>query len=160
MATIKGQNVIAPVVPFSTDDAYPSHEALYGKGGLRTVANTAERDAIPSLRREAGMLIYVVDAGEYQRLGNDLATWTAFAIQGPTGPRGEPGQQGVTGSAGAAIVGPTGSVGPQGERGATGPQGNAGAASTVTGPTGATGPAGSGGGSSSAGAYAATILFS
>jgi len=85
---IVGQNVIAPVVPFSTADVYPSHLAIYGQGGLRSVANVTERDAIPPLRREAGMLVWVASLSVYQQLGTDLATWTAIGVQGPTGPAG------------------------------------------------------------------------
>ena len=52
------------------------------KGGLHTVANTIERNAIPDYVRKAGMLAYVIDRGdttsELQQLGNNLLTWTAF----------------------------------------------------------------------------------
>jgi len=156
---IVGQNLIAPVVPFSTADVHPSHLALYGKGGLRTVADTTERDAIPAARREAGMLVWVASLAAYQQLGSDLATWTAFSSGGgggATGPTGLAGAAGAastvtgpTGSAGAAstVTGPTGNTGPQstvtGPTGNTGAQGSAGAASTVSGPPGSTGPTGS-----------------
>ncbi|MBU6222362.1 MAG: hypothetical protein KGR24_06370, partial [Planctomycetes bacterium] len=75
MAGIKGTNVAAPVVPFDTTDVHPSHEARYGKGGYRTAATTAERDAIPAARREAGMLVFVVVDSKVYRLGSDLTTW-------------------------------------------------------------------------------------
>jgi len=43
MGAISGINVGAPVVPFDDLDNQASHEAGYGKGGLRTVVdNTAE----------------------------------------------------------------------------------------------------------------------
>jgi hypothetical protein len=79
MTAIRGTNVIAPIVPFATDDEYPSHEAAYGRGGYRTVATTAQRDAIPALRREAGMLVCVTDGGKIWKLGTDLSTWTEFS---------------------------------------------------------------------------------
>lgn len=83
MAQINGTNVIAPVVPLDTADVHPSHEALYGKGGYRTVATTAARDAIPAPRREAGMLVYVTaSGGSLWQLGADLTTWTAFETGG------------------------------------------------------------------------------
>jgi len=135
---IAGQNVIAPVVPFSTGDSYPSHLAIYGQGGLRSVANVTERDAIPQLRREAGMLVWVASLAVYQQLGADLATWTAIGVQGPTGPAGAAGSSGATG---ASVTGPTGPAGYIGRDGATGATGGTGAASTVTGPTGSTGAA-------------------
>lgn len=76
MATIKGTNVLAPVVPFDTTDAHASHEARYGKGGYRSVADIAERDGIPSLRREAGMLVLTLSDGVVWRLNANLTTWT------------------------------------------------------------------------------------
>ena len=80
MSSIKGTNVLAPVVPFDTTDAHASHEARYGKGGYRSVADIAERDAIPQLRREAGMLVCVLTDGKVWRLGDNLTTWTEFAV--------------------------------------------------------------------------------
>lgn len=80
MSEIKGTNVIGPVVPFDTTDTHASHEAKYGKGGFRTVADTTERDAIPSARREAGMLVYVTAADAVYQLGGDLTTWAEFTV--------------------------------------------------------------------------------
>ena len=80
MSSIKGTNVLAPVVPFDTTDSHASHEAQYGKGGYRSVADIAERDAIPALRREAGMLVCVLTDGKVWKLGNNLTTWTEFAV--------------------------------------------------------------------------------
>lgn len=79
MSTLKGTNVLAPVVPFSTTDSHATHEARYGRGGYRTVNDTAERDAIPSLRREAGMMVYVLDTQKVWRLDANLTTWTEVA---------------------------------------------------------------------------------
>jgi hypothetical protein len=76
MTQLKGTNVLAPVVPFDTADPYPSHVAAYGKGGYRSVANLAERDGIPSLRREAGMVVFVTSLQKEYRLETDLTTWT------------------------------------------------------------------------------------
>ena len=75
MSTLKGTNVLAPVVPFDAVDTYPSHVATYGKGGYRTVADIAERDGIPALRREAGMLVWVTSLQKEYRLYTDLTTW-------------------------------------------------------------------------------------
>lgn len=76
MSSIQGTNVLAPVVPFDTTDSHASHEARYGKGGYRSVADIAERDAIPALRREAGMLVWQVNAHKAWRLNDNLTTWT------------------------------------------------------------------------------------
>ena len=80
MSSIKGTNVLAPVVPFDTTDSHASHEARYGKGGYRSVADIAERDAIPALRREAGMLVCVLTDGKVWKLGDNLTTWAEFAV--------------------------------------------------------------------------------
>lgn len=76
MSSIKGTNVLAPVVPFDTTDTHASHEARYGKGGYRSVEDIAERDAIPALRREAGMLVLTLSDGVMWRLNANLNTWT------------------------------------------------------------------------------------
>lgn len=82
MAKIAGVNVIAPVVPFDTTDVHPSHEARYGKGGYRTVATLAERDAIPAPRREAGMLVFVSADDSTWQLAANLTTWQAYTADG------------------------------------------------------------------------------
>jgi len=77
-AAIPGSVVVTgPVAPTDTTDTYPSHLALYGKGGWRTVADTTARDAIPAARREEGMIVVVQSpALALYRLGSDLTTWT------------------------------------------------------------------------------------
>lgn len=42
MANINGTNLAAPIVPFTTNDTFPTHYAKYGKGGYRTVATITE----------------------------------------------------------------------------------------------------------------------
>jgi hypothetical protein len=79
MPQIKGTNVVAPVVPLDTADVHPSHEARYGKGGYRTVATLAERDAIPAPRREAGMLVFVQADDKIYQLSADLLAWEEFS---------------------------------------------------------------------------------
>lgn len=59
MANIKGTNVSSPIVPFTEQDLYPTHDAKYGKGGFRTVDTIEEMNGIPGPRREEGMLVYV-----------------------------------------------------------------------------------------------------
>ena len=82
MSSIKGTNVLAPVVPFDTTDSHASHEAKYGKGGYRTVEDNAERDGIPALRREAGMLVWVAATSKAWRLNDNLSTWTEVTAIG------------------------------------------------------------------------------
>ena len=64
MANINGTNLAAPVVPFTTDDTFPTHYAKYGKGGYRTVATITERDGIFTALREEGMEVYVVETSK------------------------------------------------------------------------------------------------
>lgn len=68
MAEILGTQLVAGVVPFTTDDQYPTHYAQYGKGGRRTVATIAERDAIPDQRKEIGMTVFVKENKKTYRL--------------------------------------------------------------------------------------------
>jgi hypothetical protein len=73
--TVQVSGIIAPS---STADTYPVTDPQYGLGGLRTVATVNERNAIPTERRQAGMIVYVSSVGEWYALGNDLSSWTAF----------------------------------------------------------------------------------
>jgi hypothetical protein len=145
MSSIKGTNVLAPVVPFDTTDSHASHEARYGKGGYRSVADIAERDAIPQLRREAGMLVLTLSDGVTWRLGSNLTSWTDYSVTGPQGPAGPQGIPGAAGAAGPAGV--AGAAGAKGDRGDAGPQGIPGVAGAagVAGPVGPAGPAGAAG---------------
>ena len=160
MSSIRGTNVLAPVVPFDTTDSHASHEARYGKGGYRSVADIAERDAIPQLRREPGMLVLTMSDGKFWKLAADLAAWSEISLAGPQGPQGVagvagpqgiPGVAGVAGPAGVAgATGPTGAAGAKGDKGDTGPAGLAGpqgpqGVAGATGATGAQGPAGAAG---------------
>lgn len=78
---IKGTNIAAPIVPFTTDDNYPTHEAKYGKGGYRTVQTIQERDSISAARLEEGMLVYVVnDPDEIHTYQYINSTWTRSKI--------------------------------------------------------------------------------
>lgn len=78
MSDLKGTNLAAPVVPYTSEDTYPTHFALYGQGGMRTVKTMAERDSISPERREEGMLVYVIeDPSEvhtYQLVNGSWAT--------------------------------------------------------------------------------------
>ena len=78
MANITGVNVAGTIVPFTTDDAYATHDDQYGKGGYRTVATVTARDAIPAARRTAGMAVYCRDVDFLYILQDDLTTWTDY----------------------------------------------------------------------------------
>lgn len=94
MAEIKGTNLAAPIVPFTDQDVYATHEAKYGKGGYRTVQNMTELRAIPTPRLEEGMLVYVMDddtgihtyqylGGKWvrNRIGNGIPIYTQELIE-------------------------------------------------------------------------------
>lgn len=48
------------VAPTDDADTYPAHHETYGKGGYRSVDTVTDRDAIPSARRKAGMVVKVL----------------------------------------------------------------------------------------------------
>lgn len=76
MTELKGTNVAATVVPFTSDDKYATHDAAYGKGGFRSVATIAERDAIPVDRKTEGMVVRVqADKKHYVWESNAWAEW-------------------------------------------------------------------------------------
>jgi hypothetical protein len=77
MSNLPGVNIPAGVRPYTTGDQYDTHDATYGKGGWRAVADLAARDAIPVGRRSEGMAVHVVATGIEYILGADLTTWTA-----------------------------------------------------------------------------------
>ena len=136
------------IVTTSPADTYPTHDALYGKGGQRTVADTTARDAIPALRRAEGMLVYCQSNGTTYILASDLVTWSAFTTGGSGGQSVHLNEEGLDGD-----MGPPGPQGPSGASGSPGAQGPAGPAVYLEadaqdgeqGPPGQAGPAGAAG---------------
>lgn len=63
MPYIPGTVVNSGLSPGNALNTHETHRAFYGKGGYRTVATLIERNQITPLRREEGMLVYVVSAG-------------------------------------------------------------------------------------------------
>jgi len=77
MAVIPGSVLVTGfVAPSDSTDTYPSHDALYGMDGYRSVANNTERDAIPAARRRFGMQVFTQDSLKVWRLESNLTTWT------------------------------------------------------------------------------------
>jgi hypothetical protein len=80
-------NTLAPL----PGSLYPIVFSNDAKGGLHQVADIASRNAIPALRRQQGMLCFVLDAGSgtpatYQLVGGILdANWVIFASNVNTG---------------------------------------------------------------------------
>lgn len=79
MAKYKGTVAITgPISPTDTLDLYATHLASLGQGGYRSVLTLVERDAILPLRREAGMVVYVIEnQKEYRLVGGILnSNWS------------------------------------------------------------------------------------
>lgn len=57
-------------------------EDKYLKGGLRLVADVAERSAINPLSFKAGMLVITQNDKKIWQLGSDLLTWSEFKVGG------------------------------------------------------------------------------
>ena len=66
------------IAPTDATDTYPTHEDKWGKGGHRTVATLAERDAITAERRTVGMTCFVEATNTNYRLlsGTANVNWT------------------------------------------------------------------------------------
>ena len=90
MASIPGSvRVGGFIAPSDTTDTYATHDSLYGRGGLKEVSSTEERDAIPADRRREGMIVYVggVVQANYQLIGGiDNANWAVLEAGGLTNP--------------------------------------------------------------------------
>jgi hypothetical protein len=149
-----GTIVSAPVTVGSSANTFPSAYEDEICGGAKVATNEAERDAITSARRVAGMTCYVIgDLKTYRLIGGiangnwvEVTGESTAGATGPTGPQGSIGNTGNTGATGPA--GSNGTNGNTGNTGATGPQGNLG----NTGNTGATGPQGTVGNTGTTGA--------
>lgn len=83
MANLSGTNLAAAVVPFTTEDTYPTHMAAYGKGGWRTVENSEELNKIPSSRLEYGCVAYVKEEDK-PYIYKD-GSWSALELGGSGG---------------------------------------------------------------------------
>ncbi len=56
------------IAPTTLMDVYPTHDATFGRGGLRSAKTIADRDAITVERQELGMEVYIIDTDELYRL--------------------------------------------------------------------------------------------
>lgn len=59
----KGTNISAPIVPYTDRDTYPTHEAIYGKGGWKSVRTVEDLKAIPEGRLEDGCIVRITEPG-------------------------------------------------------------------------------------------------
>jgi hypothetical protein len=111
MSTNLGTLVISPIRPYDSTDTFPSSYANEALGGYHSVANNTDRDAIPTERREFGMLVYVqtpgvfyllVDSGDHDKANN--SNWQPSAVSGASGYSGCSGYSGVLGYSGYSGV--------------------------------------------------------
>lgn len=81
MIKILGTNVASAVVPFTTDDRYPTHYSKYGNGGWVEVPTLSDRDAIHKERRAIGMAVFVEETGRLYILrgGIQNSNWKEFS---------------------------------------------------------------------------------
>jgi hypothetical protein len=101
MSVVPGIVLGGPAVPTDDMDTYPVTDPRWGLGGMRTVATTADRNAIPVQRLQRLMFVGVEADGVTYRLKNSWpggvlsvdADWEAFAST-PGGASWTP--QGVT----------------------------------------------------------------
>lgn len=81
MAKYNGTIVLSGMIsPTDTLDQYPTHEDTLGKGGYSSVVDLTARDAISTLRRKVGMMVYVGSDGKTYQLqgGVDNSNWNEF----------------------------------------------------------------------------------
>lgn len=75
---LKGTVLYSGIVPTNTSDTYPTHSAIYGKGGFRSVQTKTERDQIPVERLEVGAKVLVSEEEEnyyVKSIDDGVVTW-------------------------------------------------------------------------------------
>ncbi len=84
MAAIPGTILAAKISPGDTVATFPTHEDIYGKGGLMTVNTITDLENIYTDRQKVGMIVYVVSTSKYYNItvvGNP-PTYQEFDPQG------------------------------------------------------------------------------
>jgi len=84
-----GINLGAPILPATEEDIFPTHDAMYGKGGYRSVTNIDARDDIPYNRREVGMVVRTMDTNinwilKVNSENPELVVWEEEIVDGGT----------------------------------------------------------------------------
>jgi len=93
MATIPGSvRVGGFIAPSDSTDEYATQDSIYGRGGLREVADFTALNAITTDRRRAGMLVFVNSETKYYRLlagpwDGTLGDWVEYNTSGTPGPK-------------------------------------------------------------------------
>ena len=86
--TVQITGQLAPTAP---TDVFPTHDALYGLDGHRSVADKPTRNLITTARRRQGMLVYTASDGLTWQLNTGANTgtdadWTQFAAPATLAP--------------------------------------------------------------------------
>lgn len=74
----EGTLIIAPIRPSSSEDIFASVFANEAKGGFHTAIDIASMYAIPSSRREIGMLCYVIEENKFYQLAEGISNLNWF----------------------------------------------------------------------------------
>ena len=81
-------------------NTWPVVEDIFVKGGYRTVADLAARDAIDPSALKPGMMVFVQSENAHFKLDQvGPPAWVQTGLEGPTGPAGPTGPQGPAGTA-------------------------------------------------------------
>lgn len=82
MSKLQGTIINATIYPASTEERFATHDALYGKGGYRSVNTIAERDSIPTERLVVGCEVRVMEEENspvYILTSLDPITWEVLS---------------------------------------------------------------------------------
>jgi len=63
-----GIKILAPIIPFSENDVYPTHYSEFGAGGFRSVSSVSSRNSISIYKQEIGMIVYVIEDNTFYTL--------------------------------------------------------------------------------------------
>lgn len=79
------------IAPSDSADTYATQDAIYGRDGMRSVADIAARNLITADRRRTGMIVYCQDINTYFRLlpspwAYTNADWAELVVMGKPGP--------------------------------------------------------------------------
>lgn len=78
MAQIPGTVIASKISPGDTILTFPTHEDIYGQGGLMSVASFSELTSIPAARQKVGMMVYVNDVSLYYTVSSISYPLTSF----------------------------------------------------------------------------------
>ena len=76
-------NIPGPIAPYDSNDTYPTHSAIYGKGGWKSVENMEELSTIPPERLENGCIVRIVNP---DGLNNSIEFYYDESIRGTAVP--------------------------------------------------------------------------